>query len=254
MAKEGSTVSGLMDCFATMVVVALQYGVPLRDLVNKFAHVRFEPSGLHRQQEIPIAKSIVDYIFRWLGSRFLGRRQGRPRVSSTAVPSRVPRWVWPSAPSAPVRPVFPPPAPDEAAPVVAPTAGPTAAFGGGQSGDEPKTGLAVVTDVAREGRVGRDWRIFGRCPRPLFEQTANASVAAAGSVSSGTSSPARDELAVEATIGHAAPAKAGSNGNGSGTVTLSLGIDDVAFKIQEDAPSCAECGSIMVRNGSCSSA
>jgi ribonucleoside-diphosphate reductase alpha chain len=54
-----------------------------------------------------------------------------------------------------------------------------------------------------------------------------------------------------ATNGHAAPLKAGTNGNGSGTVTLSLGTTNVAFKIQEDAPSCAECGSIMVRNGSC---
>ena len=71
MAKEGSTVSGLMDTFATSVSLALQYGVPLKDLVNKFAHVRFEPSGFTGNQEIPIAKSIVDYIFRWLGSRFL---------------------------------------------------------------------------------------------------------------------------------------------------------------------------------------
>ena len=71
MAKEGSTVSGLMDTLATTISVALQYGVPLKDLVNKFAHVRFEPSGFTGNQEIPIAKSIVDYIFRWLGSRFL---------------------------------------------------------------------------------------------------------------------------------------------------------------------------------------
>ncbi len=71
MAKEGSTVQGLMDAFATTVSVSLQYGVPLRDLVNKFAHVRFEPSGFTGNQEIPIAKSLVDYIFRWLGSRFL---------------------------------------------------------------------------------------------------------------------------------------------------------------------------------------
>ena len=71
MAKEGSTVAGLMDSMAISVSVALQYGVPLRDLVNKFAHVRFEPSGFTGNPEIPIAKSIVDYIFRWLGSRFL---------------------------------------------------------------------------------------------------------------------------------------------------------------------------------------
>ena len=71
MAKEGSTISGLMDTLATSVSLALQYGVPLKDVVNKFAHVRFEPSGFTGNPEIPIAKSLVDYIFRWLGSRFL---------------------------------------------------------------------------------------------------------------------------------------------------------------------------------------
>ena len=71
MAKEGSTVSGLTDSFAIAVSFALQYGVPLDFLVNKFAHMRFEPQGFTRNPEIPIAKSIVDYIFRWLGSRFL---------------------------------------------------------------------------------------------------------------------------------------------------------------------------------------
>jgi ribonucleoside-diphosphate reductase alpha chain len=71
MAKEGSTVSGLTDSFAIAVSFALQYGVPLDFLINKFAHMRFEPQGFTRNPEIPIAKSIVDYIFRWLGSRFL---------------------------------------------------------------------------------------------------------------------------------------------------------------------------------------
>src|SRR3954467_15810250 len=71
MAKEGSTVSGLMDSLATMTSISLQYGVPLRDLVNKFSHMRFEPAGFTGNSEIPIAKSIVDYIFRWMGARFL---------------------------------------------------------------------------------------------------------------------------------------------------------------------------------------
>jgi ribonucleoside-diphosphate reductase alpha chain len=75
MAKEGSVVSGLMDSFATAVSMALQYGVPLQVLVDKFSHVRFEPSGFTNNQEIPIAKSIVDYIFRWLASKFLARDQ-----------------------------------------------------------------------------------------------------------------------------------------------------------------------------------
>jgi ribonucleoside-diphosphate reductase alpha chain len=71
MAKEGSTLSGMMDSFATSVSVALQYGVPLRLFCSKFAHTRFEPAGYTGNPEIPIAKSIVDYIFRWLAARFL---------------------------------------------------------------------------------------------------------------------------------------------------------------------------------------
>lgn len=71
MAKEGSTVSGLMDAFATAVSLALQYGVPLDALASKFAHMRFEPQGFTRNPEIPIAKSMMDYIFKWLASRFL---------------------------------------------------------------------------------------------------------------------------------------------------------------------------------------
>jgi len=75
MAKEGSTVSGLMDSFACAVSIALQHGVPLRLLVNKFAHTRFEPSGWTANPEIGYANSIMDYIFRWLDLRFLSGEQ-----------------------------------------------------------------------------------------------------------------------------------------------------------------------------------
>jgi ribonucleoside-diphosphate reductase alpha chain len=71
MSKEGSTISGLMDTIATSISLALQYGVPLRVLVDRFSHMRFEPSGFTGNPDIPIAKSIVDYIFRWLGLKFL---------------------------------------------------------------------------------------------------------------------------------------------------------------------------------------
>jgi ribonucleoside-diphosphate reductase alpha chain len=71
MAKEGSTISGLMDAFATSISMALQYGVPLEALIEKFSHVRFEPSGFTKNPEIPYAKSITDYIFRWMASKFL---------------------------------------------------------------------------------------------------------------------------------------------------------------------------------------
>ena len=71
MAKEGSTISGLMDSFATAVSLALQYGVPLKDLVNKFSHLRFEPAGFTTNREIPMAKSLVDYIFRYMATKFM---------------------------------------------------------------------------------------------------------------------------------------------------------------------------------------
>ena len=71
MSKEGSTISGLMDAFATAISLALQYGVPLQTLVDKFSHTRFEPSGVTNNPDVRFAKSIMDYIFRWLGSKFL---------------------------------------------------------------------------------------------------------------------------------------------------------------------------------------
>ena len=71
MAKEGSTISGFADAFAQAVSYALQYGVPLQVLVDKFSHVRFEPSGLTKNPDIRLAKSIVDYIFRWMATKFL---------------------------------------------------------------------------------------------------------------------------------------------------------------------------------------
>lgn len=70
MSKEGSTVGGLMDCIGTLTSIALQYGVPLQDLVNKFSHVRFEPSGWTTNEKVRNASSVVDYIFRWMATQF----------------------------------------------------------------------------------------------------------------------------------------------------------------------------------------
>ena len=89
MAKEGSVVSGLMDSFATAVSLALQYGVPLQVLVDKFCHVRFEPSGFTGNPAVPIAKSIVDYIFRWLALKFLPAEQETADDMEAAVEKQV---------------------------------------------------------------------------------------------------------------------------------------------------------------------
>lgn len=75
MAKEGSTIAGLMECFGTVVSVSLQHGVPLKVLCDKLSHTRFEPSGWTGNEELGYAKSIMDYLFRWIELRFLSGRQ-----------------------------------------------------------------------------------------------------------------------------------------------------------------------------------
>jgi ribonucleoside-diphosphate reductase alpha chain len=208
MAKEGSTISGLMDTFATTVSVALQYGVPLRDLVHKFAHVRFEPSGFTSNPEIPIAKSIVDYIFRWMGSRFLPPEE---RANLGLVDRS-------SAPESSVQPL--------------------------------NLGFGATSGIGGAGTSGS-----GSSPAagPASPPTGSTTVAALDSAA--TSTPPASEW----------PATTPSNGNGhaNGAATgsaakprvtlgsLGIGKAQVTFTSQADAPSCAECGSIMVRNGSC---
>jgi ribonucleoside-diphosphate reductase alpha chain len=84
MAKEGSTIGGLMDCFGTAISMSLQYGVPLRVYIEKFSHTKFEPQGHTKNPDIPNAKSLVDYIFRWLSLTFLPESQSVPQVSQSA--------------------------------------------------------------------------------------------------------------------------------------------------------------------------
>jgi ribonucleoside-diphosphate reductase alpha chain len=105
MAKEGSTISGFADAFAQAISYALQYGVPLQDLVDKFSHVRFEPSGMTRNPDVRFAKSIVDYIFRWMAAKFLSpEAQFRAGVNnreevSVTTPEQLPLDVKATVPS-----------------------------------------------------------------------------------------------------------------------------------------------------------
>ena len=226
MAKEGSTVSGLMDTFATTVSVALQYGVPLRDLVNKFAHVRFEPSGFTGNPEIPIAKSIVDYIFRWLGSRFLSpeEKANLGLIDRSAIVSEAPAGFG--------GPVFG-------------AAARTAAEEGDVAADESVDGPATasgpeVRPTAPPAETPQATAVAVEEPAPAVEEPAPE----------GSRSPL--ELPVLATNGHANGHTKPAGGQATpGSVTLNLGGTKVGFQQQADAPSCADCGSIMVRNGSC---
>jgi ribonucleoside-diphosphate reductase alpha chain len=117
MAKEGSTISGFADAFAQAISYALQYGVPLQALVDKFSHVRFEPSGMTKNPDVRFAKSIVDYIFRWMASKFLSAEaqfnagvnnrdevsegNGHAEMAKTAIPAPPPQLTsMPPAPKA----------------------------------------------------------------------------------------------------------------------------------------------------------
>jgi ribonucleoside-diphosphate reductase alpha chain len=226
MAKEGSTVSGLMDSLATMTSISLQYGVPLRDLVNKFSHMRFEPAGFTGNAEIPIAKSIVDYIFRWMGSRFLPKddrdalgiitRDDSPAVAGSPEGS--------SASATGFASLAAPAADASGAPE---TSTPTP----GAASSAPSSG---VSEGLNTGEVGG--------PKTTAVSTVTPPV--------GTSAGAAD-LPVQSN-GH-------TNGNGNGHTKAVLPIKPidlgggtkVAFSVSADSPSCADCGSIMVRNGSC---
>ncbi len=200
MAKEGSTVSGLMDTLATMTSIALQYGVPLRDLVNKFTHVRFEPSGFTGNPEVPIAKSIVDYIFRWMGSRFLDKDDRNALgILGGEVVAQVPGTA---------------------------------------------THLSAVLDHPDESTTETDSTVAASLPAP--------------STSSGGEGGVRPlSLAPVARVGEAATPASNGNGNGhtngsNGLAKAALGAaQPVAFSVSADSPSCMDCGSIMVRNGSC---
>jgi ribonucleoside-diphosphate reductase alpha chain len=173
----------------------------LRDLVNKFAHVRFEPSGFTGNQEIPIAKSIVDYVFRWMGSRFLPADE-KAQIGLIDRGAVV-----------------------ESAPV---------SFGAVSLASAPESDAPVVADESDEGDTGR--------PK------------AVGLAVALETAPVSMTLPVVESVAHSVTGNGHSNGNGNGHAAVtsgSLGSTRVAFKVQEDSPSCAECGSIMVRNGSC---
>jgi len=93
MSKEGSMMSGLVDAFATSISIGLQYGVPLKIFVYKFVHMRFEPSGVTENPNIPEAKSIVDYVFRWLSIKFLTPEERQSITLNDATFSNLPAYI-----------------------------------------------------------------------------------------------------------------------------------------------------------------
>jgi ribonucleoside-diphosphate reductase alpha chain len=201
MAKEGSTISGLMDAFATAVSLALQYGVPLTDLINKFSHLRFEPAGFTTNPDVPMAKSLVDYIFRYLATKFLSR-------ADQDVVGVVNRQMTLS--EAEVSGDHAAPDATEASSASSPAAEePQSASAPRQDVDESTAGSPSETDA------GQDEAVQNPVPGLM------------------------DGLKIVATNGHAGREE-----------RLSAGQPTVIFDTA-DSPACTDCGSIMVRNGSC---
>ena len=198
MAKEGSTISGLMDSFALMTSISLQHGVPLQLLVDKFTHTRFEPSGFTKNPEIPMAKSIMDYIFKWLAIKFLPRDSQEDAGVILRDLGDMPSG--PSGSSAPSNPSG---------------AGPTSS---GSTGGGAK---ASATNVVA---LNRDDKKF------VKELATPAGLPLVSRPSSLTPQNAVVML----------PERNADEPRRKTT-----------FLAQADAPSCSDCGSIMVRNGAC---
>jgi ribonucleoside-diphosphate reductase alpha chain len=214
MAKEGSTIGGLMDTVATLVSVALQYGVPVDSLVRKFEHVRFEPSGMTRNQDIPMAKSLVDYIFRWLAMEFVPgykaanapKREKKSSISTTASPTI-------GSPAAPPRDQQPSP-----------------------SGRGQGEGVSATQNAPEAKKSGN-----GHGPR-LAPDTAQPFDYEAEEKVSPPIPPTQD------------PALSTRHSNQIPNLRLTITSDPLSQQgsnMQADAPACDVCGSITVRSGTC---
>ena len=216
MAKEGSTVSGLMDAFATAISLALQHGVPLKILCEKFAHTRFEPSGWTGNEEIGYAKSLMDYIFRWLQLRFLSGTQLSLFAGATAAQQQL-------APPDSEPEVSPEASPESSSPEV----GPEARNLDVRSPEAPNLAARqamarMVADLAR--RLDQVSTGTPAAPGSLHELSAQSQTHAE---TQAEMPPLQDRG-----LYHAADAMRSMYEMG-------------------DAPSCSTCGAIMVRNGSC---
>ena len=211
MAKEGSTIGGLMDSLGTAVSVALQYGVPLESLVRKFTHQRFEPAGMTTNRDIPLAKSLVDYIFRWLGIQFIpGYREANTpnRGKSSGASSETESTKSESGAGTPDR--------------LRSLAGPTEGSGG-----RVETAARATRDANPEPQDGP-----GEGGGSAKASSAVEVVVPSGRSAVATEASARKSRTAEAKTGEAAQ--------------MSSMLESMA-----DAPACDVCGTITVRNGTC---
>jgi ribonucleoside-diphosphate reductase alpha chain len=211
MAKEGSTVGGLMDVIGTCTSMALQYGVPLITLVDKFRHARFEPSGMTSNRDIPFAKSLIDYIFCWLGCQFI------PGYADKNLPNRVGQIRTPENKNATTARELVEKTKDLAHKI----AEAKAAGGNGNTGKK-----AGKTDHSRSPET----------LSPAKQTSATATERLAGLAHR-----------IVSLVGATAP----SDGEMQAEAALMQQFNAQFEHFGDDAPACDICGSITVRNGTC---
>ncbi|MEX0778035.1 MAG: LAGLIDADG family homing endonuclease [Phycisphaeraceae bacterium] len=219
MAKEGSTIGGVMDSLGTAISVALQYGVPVESLVNKFTHQRFEPAGMTHNPDIPFAKSLVDYIFRWIGMEFIAGYR------AANAPRRARKDDADHAEAAPA-PVI--------VTVAAPGNGKKGHNGGGGDDDGHDHGLAHAesSGLSRAASSGD-----GLVDSPRRRGGGDGG-----------------EVNIESQHRRKLVGTAGDSGKSGGDGEMSIAAASVAMamrEMQSDAPACDVCGTITVRSGTC---
>jgi ribonucleoside-diphosphate reductase alpha chain len=219
MAKEGSTVGGLMDVVGTCVSMSLQYGVPLITLVDKFRHARFEPSGMTSNKNIPFAKSLIDYIFCWMGCQFIPGYAEKNTPNRTAIGSKTDTTARQLVEKTKdlAKKI------DEAKSMHKKPANHTPA--------QAQAAAAIVAAVSApaEKLAASARRIVGVSKSDRFDKAADQVVSIVNSVMSG-------------------------DGTGDGVATETAVIQQFNSQFvhfQDDAPACDVCGSICVRNGTC---
>ncbi len=215
MAKEGSTIGGLMDAFGTAVSMSLQYGVPLEVYVKKFSHTRFEPWGYTKNPDIPVAKSLVDYLFRWMGTEFIPGYREANRSGGYG--------------------------------------GGGEAAAGDDTETERKPAATMASGLADgQGKArtnGEQTTSRGRHPGSNGHATAQA--APAVTKTAGRSTAATGTVPVSAVISSAAVLERAGLKMAVDPHASPADRQSQFAKFQIDAPACDNCGSITVRNGNC---
>ncbi|MEM8757597.1 MAG: vitamin B12-dependent ribonucleotide reductase [Planctomycetota bacterium] len=236
MAKEGSTIGGLMDSLGTAVSVALQYGVPVPSLVNKFTHQRFEPAGMTGNRDIPFAKSLVDYIFRWLGMQFIpGYREANLPSRGGSTTSTTTRSESKDAPSRTSTPTHDASAPGDARWKTSPSqASPSQASPAQPSSAQPSS----TRDNGPIARIGSQ-----QDDTPELGVTSDGSTLRRVRTEPGELGSTTETAVLDGSITESTAAAEASHAESALSAAMSANMGD--------APPCDVCGTITVRNGHC---